>query len=824
MSYWASLVQISFSDLDCISRLQQCQTALTWKLLALFWLVSAQELLVLAVCRYKIELTEMQVLMGRLHDNWRHAYARGTSQMHIVDRFSISLQLERLVLCCSWSVAGSCLGLLWREGNSSVVLCVDTCVCVCVCVWVWERERERESYYAELLFNLFPFYSNWVYVCVCFHVYICVCVRMVWCISVIAAYHMLVVCVMCRRLIVTADPQWPTATMSGTLPSLTFHLNERKVSWLHSAWAGFTHHLYSTSVRERWGTMYISRQWEKGEALCIFHVSERKVRHYLYSTSVRERWGTMYISPQWEKGEALSIFHLSERKVRHYVYCTSVRERWGTMYIARQRKVRHYLYFTSVRERWGTVYFTSVRERWGTMYISRQWEKGEALSIFHVSERRVRHYLYFTSVREGWGTICISPQWEKGELLMCWQMPVYWCWCVDRCLRIDDNDVLTDVYVLMCQQIQALWTCADTLSSSSSSTLASSHNLSASGASLSSMPSMTDSMHASVWVTHFALTCVGQHLILYPHPHPPHMTACTPQCESLISLCLMLDSIRYCAPPPPPTHTHTHIWQHAHLNVSQPFPAVSSDTVPPPPPPHTHTRTHTHARQDAHISVSHSLPMVSSWTASDTVPLPPPTHTHTHTWQHAHLNVSHPFPDVSSDTVPRAPPPLPPPHVHTCQTACTPQCESFTSHGLKLDSIRYCSPPPPPPSFPLQTSCRIQCKVPLCQVGQHPILCPPPCFPLPSNPRQYGDLGMSLSFLPVAHQQHPFCTVGRTWSPLFFFDRPLVEPELAEESVADNNLFLVQFLINSLSLELQSQGEWGCTLVHSAWYSAGTVP
>ena len=33
-----------------------------------------------------------------------------------------------------------------------------------------------------------------------------------------------------RRLIVTADPQWPAATVSGTLPSLTFHLNERKVS------------------------------------------------------------------------------------------------------------------------------------------------------------------------------------------------------------------------------------------------------------------------------------------------------------------------------------------------------------------------------------------------------------------------------------------------------------------------------------------------------------------------------------------------------------------------------------------------------------------
>lgn len=79
--------------------------------------------------KYKIELTEMQVLMGRLRDNWRSAYARGSSQMHILDRFSISLQLE-------------------------------------------------------------------------------------------------------RRLIVTADPQWPAATVSCTLPSLTFHLNERKIQAL----------------------------------------------------------------------------------------------------------------------------------------------------------------------------------------------------------------------------------------------------------------------------------------------------------------------------------------------------------------------------------------------------------------------------------------------------------------------------------------------------------------------------------------------------------------------------------------------------------------
>ncbi|GFN93642.1 vacuolar protein sorting-associated protein 13d, partial [Plakobranchus ocellatus] len=76
--------------------------------------------------KYHIGLTEMQVLLGRLQDNWRHAYSKGTSLMHIVDRFSISVQLD-------------------------------------------------------------------------------------------------------RRLILTSDSQWPTAKLSGNLPSLTFHLNERKI-------------------------------------------------------------------------------------------------------------------------------------------------------------------------------------------------------------------------------------------------------------------------------------------------------------------------------------------------------------------------------------------------------------------------------------------------------------------------------------------------------------------------------------------------------------------------------------------------------------------
>jgi len=34
-----------------------------------------------------------------------------------------------------------------------------------------------------------------------------------------------------RRLIYTTDPQYPTVLASGTMPSLTLHVNEQKVDW-----------------------------------------------------------------------------------------------------------------------------------------------------------------------------------------------------------------------------------------------------------------------------------------------------------------------------------------------------------------------------------------------------------------------------------------------------------------------------------------------------------------------------------------------------------------------------------------------------------------
>ena len=48
-----------------------------------------------------------------------------------------------------------------------------------------------------------------------------------------------------RRLLYTSDPQWPKATLSGTLPSLVLHVNEQKV-----------HHISNTLVKSWWCGLY----------------------------------------------------------------------------------------------------------------------------------------------------------------------------------------------------------------------------------------------------------------------------------------------------------------------------------------------------------------------------------------------------------------------------------------------------------------------------------------------------------------------------------------------------------------------------------------
>lgn len=45
--------------------------------------------------RYTLNLQDMQVLVGNSKESWKFAQLRGTSNMHVMDRFSISIQMER---------------------------------------------------------------------------------------------------------------------------------------------------------------------------------------------------------------------------------------------------------------------------------------------------------------------------------------------------------------------------------------------------------------------------------------------------------------------------------------------------------------------------------------------------------------------------------------------------------------------------------------------------------------------------------------------------------------------------------------------------------
>ena len=44
---------------------------------------------------YNVDLNNMQIIVGCVKDNWRSAHLKGSSSLHMVDRFSISLNVER---------------------------------------------------------------------------------------------------------------------------------------------------------------------------------------------------------------------------------------------------------------------------------------------------------------------------------------------------------------------------------------------------------------------------------------------------------------------------------------------------------------------------------------------------------------------------------------------------------------------------------------------------------------------------------------------------------------------------------------------------------
>lgn len=47
---------------------------------------------------YSVDFTDLQILVGKVKDNWRYAHSKGTSTLHVLDRFNISMQIERRII------------------------------------------------------------------------------------------------------------------------------------------------------------------------------------------------------------------------------------------------------------------------------------------------------------------------------------------------------------------------------------------------------------------------------------------------------------------------------------------------------------------------------------------------------------------------------------------------------------------------------------------------------------------------------------------------------------------------------------------------------
>ena len=47
-------------------------------------------------CRYLLTLSEFQVLVGKVQDDWKAAIKSGCSSLHIMDKFTLSVQIQRL--------------------------------------------------------------------------------------------------------------------------------------------------------------------------------------------------------------------------------------------------------------------------------------------------------------------------------------------------------------------------------------------------------------------------------------------------------------------------------------------------------------------------------------------------------------------------------------------------------------------------------------------------------------------------------------------------------------------------------------------------------
>ena len=48
--------------------------------------------------RYRVSMNGMQVILGKVKDNWKYAHLKGVSTLHVLDKFSISLACERRIV------------------------------------------------------------------------------------------------------------------------------------------------------------------------------------------------------------------------------------------------------------------------------------------------------------------------------------------------------------------------------------------------------------------------------------------------------------------------------------------------------------------------------------------------------------------------------------------------------------------------------------------------------------------------------------------------------------------------------------------------------
>ena len=73
-------------------------------------------------------------MVGTAKDNWKYSHAKGTSKLHVIDKFSITLQLERRLLYTTdpaWpkaTLSGTLPSLVLHISEQKV----SGKVCVCV--------------------------------------------------------------------------------------------------------------------------------------------------------------------------------------------------------------------------------------------------------------------------------------------------------------------------------------------------------------------------------------------------------------------------------------------------------------------------------------------------------------------------------------------------------------------------------------------------------------------------------------------------------------------------------------------------------------------